>query len=120
MIATVNPATGETIKTFEPLNSKQIDAKPQAATETFKSYCRMPFSDREARMQHAAEILETDKHAFARVMTTEMGKPIAAALQEVEKCAWVCRYYAEQARAYLADEVIETTATKSYVSFQPL
>jgi succinate-semialdehyde dehydrogenase/glutarate-semialdehyde dehydrogenase len=71
-------------------------------------------------MQRAAEILENEKEAFARTMTLEMGKPINAAMQEAEKCAWVCRYYADNAARHLADEVVETNAAKSYVHFQPL
>ena len=71
-------------------------------------------------MMRAAEILENEKQEFARMMTLEMGKPIKGAVQETEKCAWVCRYYAENAERHLADEVIETQATKSYVHFQPL
>ena len=71
-------------------------------------------------MLRAAEILESEKKDFARLMTLEMGKPINAAVQEAEKCAWVCRYYAENAERHLADEIVETNATKSYVHFQPL
>lgn len=71
-------------------------------------------------MQRAAEILESDKNAFAKIMTTEMGKPIKAAVSEAEKCAWVCRYYAENAQHHLADQLVETNAGKSYVKFQPL
>lgn len=68
----------------------------------------------------AAEILETEKQSLARMMTLEMGKPINAAVQEAEKCALVCRYYSENAERHLADEVVQTNATKSYVHFQPL
>ena len=71
-------------------------------------------------MMRAAEILESDKHAFAKIMTTEMGKPIKAAVSEAEKCAWVCRYYAENAQHQLADQLVETNARKSYVKFQSL
>ena len=71
-------------------------------------------------MLRAAEILETEKNAFAKIMTTEMGKPIKAAVSEAEKCAWVCRYYAENAQQHLADQIVETNAQKSYVKFQPL
>ena len=71
-------------------------------------------------MLRVAEILEKEKNDFARLMTTEMGKPIKAAVQEAEKCAWVCRYYAENAEKHLADQIVETNATKSYVHFQPL
>ena len=119
-IASVNPATGETIKTFEPLSEAQIDEKLQRAADTFRSYRRTAFKERESMMMRAAEILETEKNDFARLMTTEMGKPIKGAVGEAEKCAWVCRYYAENARHHLADELVETNAKKSYVRFQPL
>ncbi len=71
-------------------------------------------------MIRAAEILESEKHEFGKTMTIEMGKPLQAAIGEAEKCAWVCRYYAENAERHLADEIVETNAKKSYVHFQPL
>jgi succinate-semialdehyde dehydrogenase/glutarate-semialdehyde dehydrogenase len=71
-------------------------------------------------MLRAAEILETEKQEFGRLMTTEMGKPLAAAISEAEKCALVCRYYAENAEKHLADELVQTNAKQSYVRFQPL
>jgi succinate-semialdehyde dehydrogenase/glutarate-semialdehyde dehydrogenase len=119
-IASVNPATGETIKTFESLDELQIDEKLQRGADTFSSYRRTTFKERESMMIRAAEILETEKNDFARLMTVEMGKPIKGAVGEAEKCAWVCRYYAETARQYLADQLVETNAKKSYVRFQPL
>ena len=120
MIASINPATGETLKKFEPFTKKQIDETLLQAYETFYSYRRTSFGQREGMILRAAEILEAEKHEFRRLMTTEMGKPIKAAEQEVEKCAWVCRYYAENAKHHLGDQVIQTNATKSYVRFQPL
>ena len=119
-IATINPTTGETLKTFESLNQQQIEGKLARATETFRAFRRTTFSERAGIMQRAAEILESEKQNFARMMTTEMGKPIKAAVQEAEKCAWVCRYYAETAEQHLADEIVETNATRSYAHFQPL
>ena len=119
-IASVNPATGETIKTFESLDELQIDEKLQRGADTFNSYRRRTFKERESMMIRAAELLETEKNDFARLMTVEMGKPIKGAVGEAEKCAWVCRYYAETARQYLADQLVETNAKKSYVRFQPL
>ena len=119
-IASVNPATGETIKTFESLDEAQIDDKLQRGADTFSSYRRTDFKERESMMMRAAEILETEKDDFARLMTVEMGKPIKGAVGEAEKCAWVCRYYAETGRQHLADKLIETNAKKSYVRFQPL
>ena len=119
-IASVNPTTGETLKTFEPLSETQIDEKLQQASQAFRSYRQTSLADRERWMLGAAEILETEKQNLARLMTTEMGKPIKGAVGEAEKCAWVCRYYAETAKHHLADKVVETNASRSYVRFQPL
>ena len=119
-IASINPATGETLKTFPALSAMQIDEKLQLAADTFRAYRHTRFADRSRKMQRAAEFLETEKLAFAKVMTTEMGKPIKAAVSEAEKCAWVCRYYAETSERHLADQIVETNAQKSYVRFQPL
>jgi succinate-semialdehyde dehydrogenase/glutarate-semialdehyde dehydrogenase len=119
-IASINPATGETIKTFEPLNEAQIDEKLQRAAEAFRFYRSTTLEEREQWLARAADILETEKNDFARVMTTEMGKPIKGAVGEAEKCAWVCRYYAENARQHLADKFVATNAKESYVRFQPL
>jgi succinate-semialdehyde dehydrogenase / glutarate-semialdehyde dehydrogenase len=119
-IATINPVTHETLKIFEPLTAQQLDDKLRLAAETFRTYRRTSFAERESMMLRAAEILEVDKQEFARLMTTEMGKPVKSAVQEAEKCAWVCRYYAENASRHLADQFVQTDATKSYVHFQPL
>jgi succinate-semialdehyde dehydrogenase/glutarate-semialdehyde dehydrogenase len=119
-IASINPATGETVKTFEPLNETLIEEKLQRSSETFVKFRQTILADRAKWMLSAAEILETEKHNFARLMTTEMGKPIKGAVGEAEKCALVCRYYAENAKHHLADKVVETNATKSYVCFQPI
>jgi succinate-semialdehyde dehydrogenase / glutarate-semialdehyde dehydrogenase len=119
-IQSINPATGEKLKEFESLSKQEIDKKLQAAADAFRSYRRTTLSDRESMMLQAATILSNEKDQFARIMTVEMGKPIRAAVQEVEKCEWVCRYYAENAREYLADKFVETKASKSYVHFQPL
>lgn len=119
-IASINPATGETLKTFEALSEQQLEEKLQLAAEAFRIHRQSNFADRAQIMLRVAEILEKERKEFARLMTLEMGKPIKAAVQETEKCAWVCRYYAEHAERHLADEIIETNATKSFVRFQPL
>src|SRR5688572_18927627 len=116
-IASINPATGETLKTFESLSETQIDEKLQQAAETFAAYRGATLADRASWMLRAVEILESEKMDFARLMTTEMGKPITSAVAEVEKCAWVCRYYAETAGQHLADKLVETNASKSFVRF---
>ena len=119
-IASINPATGETLKTFTALSAEQIEEILQRAADTFRTYSRTPFSERKPLMTRAAEILETRKNDFGKIMTLEMGKPLKAAIAEAEKCAWVCRYYAENAEHHLADQIVETNAKKSYVHFQPL
>src|SRR5689334_6101754 len=119
-ISSTNPATGEVLQTFDSLTELQLEEKIGQAAETFGDHQRTSFADRAEKMLRAAGILETEKQMFARKMTLEMGKPINAAVQEVEKCAWVCRYYAENAERHLADEVIGTNATKSYLAFQPI
>ncbi|AFY42843.1 NAD-dependent succinate-semialdehyde dehydrogenase [Nostoc sp. PCC 7107] len=119
-IATINPATGETLKTFEPLNDAEIAAKLDLANQAFEQYRKTSFSQRSQWLQKAAQILEQEKADFAKVMTLEMGKPYKAAISEVEKCAAVCRYYAENAADFLADVVVKTDASHSFVRYQPL
>src|SRR5215475_623572 len=119
-IQSINPATGERLRSFEPLSESQIQEKIGRAAETFRGYRRTSFASRAQMMARAAEILEAEKEKFGRLMTTEMGKPLRAAIEEAAKCAWVCRYYAEWAAEFLADEEIRTGATRSFVRYQPL
>ena len=119
-IATINPATGQLLRTFVPLSDVQIEEKLQRAADTFSKYRKSSFAERARMMVKAAEILDQDKEVFGRLMTAEMGKPFRAAVDETAKCAWACRYYAENAERFLADELVETTATRSYVRYQPL
>jgi succinate-semialdehyde dehydrogenase / glutarate-semialdehyde dehydrogenase len=119
-ISTINPATGELLKTFKPLTDSEIDHKIERAATTFSRYRKLSFADRARMMLKAAAVLEREKDTFARLMTTEMGKPFRSAVDEAVKCAWACRYYAENAERFLADETVETTATRSYVRYQPL
>jgi len=119
-IATVNPATGQVVKTFEALSDAQLEVKLQKAADTFASYRHVPFAERAKLMMKAAAILDSDKEIFGRMMTTEMGKTLRSAIDEAVKCAWVCRYYAENAEKFLADEVVETGAGRSYIRYQPL
>lgn len=119
-IATINPATGETVQTYDELSGQQLEQKLQLAADIFRSYRETSFAQRAELMLRAATILETNKQKFAGLITLEMGKPIKGAIQEIEKCALVCRYYAENAEGHLADEVVETNATRSFVRFQPL
>jgi succinate-semialdehyde dehydrogenase / glutarate-semialdehyde dehydrogenase len=119
-IATVNPTTGKTLKTFEPLSAQEIDHKISRAAELFPRFSRLSFAERAKMMLKAGEILEYEKNELAALMTTEMGKTLRSAVDEAVKCAWACRYYAENAGRFLADDVIATTATRSFVRYQPL
>gem|GEM_PF-8450 len=119
-IASVNPATNETIATFEPLTAEDLERKLQRAEEAFAVNRARSFAERAERLVRAAEILEERANDYARTITLEMGKPITAAVAEVKKCAMVCRYYAEHAEQYLAPEHIKTDASASYVRFDPL
>jgi succinate-semialdehyde dehydrogenase/glutarate-semialdehyde dehydrogenase len=119
-IATINPATGEVVQTFQPLTAQQIESKLQLAVSAFRAERKTPFAERARRMMKAAEILERDRELFGRLMTLEMGKPLKGAIAEAVKCATACRYYAEHAEKLLADEVIETGAKKSFVRYLPI
>jgi succinate-semialdehyde dehydrogenase / glutarate-semialdehyde dehydrogenase len=119
-IATVNPATGQTIRTFTPLSEPELDARLQCAADAFRRYRRTPLAERTRMLLKAAEILESEKEKFGKLMVTEMGKTLKAAVEEAAKCAWGCRYYAENAERFLSDEVVETNATRSFVTYQPI
>jgi succinate-semialdehyde dehydrogenase/glutarate-semialdehyde dehydrogenase len=119
-IASINPATGETIKTFEALTSAQIEQKLSLAVKAFRDERKTSFADRAQRMMEAADILERDKDKFAHLMTLEMGKPYKAAVAEAVKCTTACRYYAEHAEKILSDEIIETGAKKSFIRYRPI
>ncbi len=119
-IASINPATGGTLRQFPPLSDQEIEKKLDLARRAFRVHRRTPFAERAQKMLRAAEILEKDKDQFARLMTLEMGKPLKAAGEEAAKCAWACRYYAETAERALADEVVVTNATRSFIHYEPL
>ena len=119
-IATINPATGETLKTFEPLTPAEITAKLENSQQAYLQYHQTTFQERSQWLINAAEILEREKATFGKLMTLEMGKPLAAAIGEAEKCAFVCRYYAEHAAEFLADVKVETDASLSFIRYQPI
>ncbi|HKD82985.1 MAG TPA: NAD-dependent succinate-semialdehyde dehydrogenase [Candidatus Angelobacter sp.] len=119
-IVSANPATGEVMTTFEPLSDSQIEEKLQRAAAAFTQYRKVPFTERARMTTKAADILENEKEMLARLMTAEMGKPFRSAVEEASKCAWACRYYAENAERYLSDEMVETNASRSYIHYQPL
>ncbi|MDE5099692.1 MAG: NAD-dependent succinate-semialdehyde dehydrogenase [Trichodesmium sp. St16_bin4-tuft] len=119
-IATVNPATGEVLKTFEQITDTQIEAKLELAEKTFRAYCQTSITQRGEWLLAAADILEKNAEKFGKIMTLEMGKTISGAIAEAKKCALVCRYYAEKATEFLADVPAQTDASKSFVRYQPI
>ncbi|MBD2147922.1 NAD-dependent succinate-semialdehyde dehydrogenase [Sphaerospermopsis sp. FACHB-1194] len=119
-IATINPATGETLKVFKPLEDGEIAAKVELAQQSFQEYRQTSFEERSQWLLQAVNILEQEKADFAKIMTLEMGKTLKSAIAEVEKCALVCRYYAENAASFLADVTVKTDASHSFIKYQPL
>jgi len=119
-MATVNPATGEVLARFDEISDREVDARLSRAREAFRAWRQRPFAERAAVMHRAAEMLDGRKEHWGRTMTLEMGKTLQSAIAETEKCAWVCRYYAENAERFLADEEVKASATRSFVHFLPL
>ena len=122
-IATINPATGELVKAYDEMSEADVERILATAAATYASYRHTSFEDRAAWMTQAAEILDAEQEQVAAMMTTEMGKTITAARQEVAKCAGACRYYARHAAGFLADEPADSqavNAARAYVTYQPL
>src|SRR5687767_5107686 len=119
-IATINPATGETIKRFEPLSPTELEAKVRYAHDAFATWSRTPVEQRARVVAKAGALLDQRRDDYARLMTLEMGKLFAAAREEAAKCALGCRYYAEHGPGMIANEVVLTGAEEGYVAFHPL
>jgi succinate-semialdehyde dehydrogenase/glutarate-semialdehyde dehydrogenase len=119
-IASINPANGEKLKEFAALTELEIQTRLKRAERAFAHHRREPFGKRAQLLMAAASLLEQEKEEFARIMTLEMGKLLRAALEEVEKCARGCRYYAENAERFLEDEPAQTSAASSYVHYEPI
>src|SRR5262245_12487095 len=116
----INPATGEILEAFDGAGPTELERIGTRAHGAFLEWRETPFARRAALMSEAARVLRARKAEYARSMTLEMGKPIAQSDAEVDKCAWVCDYYAEHAEAFLAEQPRETDAKRSYVRFAPL
>lgn len=119
-IATINPTTGETVRTFVPLSDGELEAKLALAESAFLHHRRSSFAERAEKMNAAAEILENEQDRLALLMTLEMGKPLQQARAEADKCATACRYYATHAERLLADEPIAGADGRCFVRFEPL
>ena len=119
-LVSINPFNGELLGEYEQHSDEQIEQKMQLAVKTFPALGKLGFRKRAEMMTRAAEILEENKEDFGRLMTQEMGKTLTSAIQEAQKCAFGCRYYAENAERFLAEEQATTNATRSFVKYQPL
>ena len=119
-LTTINPATGETLQEYTELSPQAADERIVQAHEAFLGWRRTSFSERSALLNTVAYFLRERSLDYAHCMAQEMGKPLTEGKAEAEKCAWVCEYYAEQAEQFLQPELIDTEATKSFVSCQPL
>jgi len=116
----INPATGEIIRAYRPHTDEEAARRVEKAHACFAKWKTVPFSDRAEKMRAAAAVLRKRKHEFALLMTEEMGKLIGAGEAEIEKCALVCDYYAENAENFLADKPVKTEARQSFITYQPL
>jgi succinate-semialdehyde dehydrogenase/glutarate-semialdehyde dehydrogenase len=119
-IASINPATGEELKEFASFDDSEIEKRLQRAERAFATCRHVAFAKRAQLMMAAASLLHREKEEFARIITLEMGKLFRAAMEEVEKCARGCRFFAENAERFLEDEPAQTDAARSYVRYQPL
>lgn len=120
MIISKNPYTGEEISKFKEFTKKDIETALNNADNRFQSWKTTGFTERAKLMQELAKELKKNSKEYATDISLEMGKPISQAIAEIEKCAWVCEYYAENAEKQLANQIIKTDASESYVSFEPL
>lgn len=120
MFCSINPATGVELAQYAPMTEAEVGNRLARAAAAFEQYRATPLAERADRMHRAAALLEARARDLAVLMTQEMGKPVTQAEAEARKCAWVCRYYADHAAAMLREEVVETDAVRSYVTFEPL
>ena len=117
---TINPATGEEITKYERLTSTEVRDKITISKEAYSLWKQKSYEERAVLMHKLADVLDQNKEEYAQLATREMGKVIGQSRKEIEKCAWICRYYADTTSSLLADENVPTEATKSYVTFQPI
>ncbi len=116
----INPYTGDVVYTHHPLSDGEIETSILHADKAFDKWQYISIAERAKYIYALSNQLEQHKEAWGRVMTMEMGKPIAQSIAEIEKCVWVCNYYAENAEHFLTDKQIATDAKHSYVRFDPL
>ncbi|MGD1074996.1 MAG: NAD-dependent succinate-semialdehyde dehydrogenase [Thermodesulfovibrionales bacterium] len=120
VIQSVNPYTEEVMKTFELMTADEVDGEISKSHRAFLAWRALPVSERALLMKRLGDHLREEKHRYAETMTREMGKPVRESVSEIEKCAWLCDYYADNGETFLRPDEIKTEAKKSYVLFQPL
>src|SRR5881392_942553 len=119
-IASINPATGELSKRFDSHTDGEIESALDRAVSAFEKYRASSFAERAVKLRHAAEMLEKDREHFARIITSEMGKLLRGSIDEIEKCARGCRFYAEHGEKFLSEQIVSSDARRSYVRYDPL
>src|SRR6478609_10241022 len=119
-IETINPATAETIRSYDIMDTEAIKRITQDARGAFGKWKNIDLSERATYMRSLGRIMRKNKEQYAKIITEEMGKPLRQSIAEIEKCAWVCDYYSEHAESFLRDELVPTEFRKSFVSFEPL
>lgn len=120
LIKSINPYTENTLKTHSVHSQSEVESILQKSNKRFSEYKNSSFEERKILMLNTAKELLKNKRLYAEMITNEMGKPITQAIAEIEKCAWVCEYYAENAENHLSAKKIKTDAKKSYVKYEPL
>lgn len=116
----IDPATGDTISSYEELGNKMLNKAIVAADTAYQDWQLVALDEKARKLRNAARVLEEEKEALSMLITREMGKPIKAAQAEIEKCAWTCLYYAQNAERFLRDEFVVTDAAKSYIAYRPI
>ena len=119
-IETVNPATGKVIASYEAESSEDVSRKVGLGREAYAKWKKVDIGERAELMRRLGRVMRKNREDYARTVTEEMGKPVRQSLAEIEKCAWVCDYYAEHAEVFLRDQIVPTEFRKSFVSFEPL
>jgi succinate-semialdehyde dehydrogenase/glutarate-semialdehyde dehydrogenase len=119
-IESINPTTGEKIRSYLEMSKAEVEKILQEADHAFHAWRKMELQQRTIKMKKAAKLLRENKKSYAKLMAQEMGKPLAQGVSEIEKCAWVCDFYADEAKRYLEPELVPTDAQKSFIVFEPL
>ena len=119
-IETVNPTNNKLVKSFEKMSSERVNEIILASEKAYQDWRKTTYAHRAELLFNSANVLRSNKEKYAEIMTLEMGKPISQSIGEVEKCAWVCEYYAQNAELMLSKEIVETDASESFVQFDPI